>query len=190
MATAKIESGGHITINTITRKLNYYIGERLIKEYPIAVGKPSTPTPAGNYKVKNKIVNPGGVLGTRWMGLTIPGGNYGIHGNNNPHSIGQAVSLGCIRMHNHHVEELFPRIPIGTPVYIYSRSIPATNPAIDTGSGVNSTVSSNGKTYTVQPGDTLWQIAKSMNVNLNALIAANNISDPNKIAVGQKIVIP
>ncbi len=190
MATAKIEAGGHISINTITRKLNYYFGERLIKEYPIAVGKPSTPTPAGSYKVKNKIINPGGVLGTRWMGLTIPGGNYGIHGNNNPSSIGQAVSLGCIRMHNHHVEELFPRITIGTPVHIYGRSEPVTTPAFKPGNGINSTEGSNGKTYTVRPGDNLWKIAKSFNVNLNTLITANNITDPNIIAVGQTILIP
>ncbi|KAF1085843.1 putative L,D-transpeptidase YkuD [Sporotomaculum syntrophicum] len=190
MATAKIEAGGHISINTTIRKLNYYIGERLIKVYPIAVGKPSTPTPAGSYKVKNKIVNPGGVLGTRWIGLTIPGGNYGIHGNNNPSSIGQAVSLGCIRMHNHHIEELFPCVYIGTPVHIYVRSEQVTTPAFKHVSGINLTGGSNRKTYTVRPGDTLWKIAKSFNVNLNQLILTNNITDPNTIAVGQTIFIP
>ena len=46
------------------------------------------------------------------MGLNNPG--YGIHGTNNPSSIGTAASLGCIRMHNHHVEELFPLVSIST----------------------------------------------------------------------------
>ncbi|AGK99731.1 L,D-transpeptidase family protein [Desulfoscipio gibsoniae] len=190
MAPSKLEAGSRLSINTVIRKLYYYNGERLIKEYPVAVGKPSTPTPPGNYKVKNKTVNPGGVLGTRWMGLTIPGGNYGIHGNNNPSSIGQAVSLGCIRMHNHHVEELFPQIPIGTPVHIYSRyqtdAVPAFKPATES----NSAGGGNGKTYTVQPGDTLWKIAQSFNTTLETLIAINNITNPNRIAIGQIITIP
>lgn len=189
MAPSIPETGKRLSINTVTRKLYYYSGERLVKEYPVAVGKPSTPTPPGQYKVKNKILNPGGVLGTRWMGLTIPGGNYGIHGNNNPSSIGQAVSLGCIRMHNHHVEELFPQISIGTPVHIYGRPEPDIIPAFNPGTG-NTGAGKNGKTYTVRPGDTLWKIAQSFNTTLNAIIAANNLPDPNRIHPGQTIIIP
>ncbi len=190
MAPVKPEAGGHLAINTIIRKLYYYNGEKLIKEYPVAVGKTSTPTPPGNYKVKNKIVNPGGMLGTRWMGLTIPGGNYGIHGNNNPSSIGQAVSHGCIRMHNYHVEELFPQIPIGTPVHIYRRSEADVITAFKPGNMSSSNEGSIGKTYTVRPGDTLWKIAQSFNITLKALIAANNIANPNVIVIGQTIFIP
>ncbi|WP_347489658.1 L,D-transpeptidase family protein [Desulfoscipio sp. XC116] len=192
MAPARTEAGGRLSINTVTRKLHYYNGEHLIKEYPIAVGKPSTPTPPGNYKIKNKMVNPGGVLGTRWMGLTIPGGNYGIHGNNNPSSIGQAVSLGCIRMHNYHVEELFPQVPIGTPVHIYDRSQTETIPAFKptAGSGGNGSNGGNGKTYTVRPGDTLWKIAQSFNTNLETLIAINNLIAPDRLVIGQTIFIP
>jgi len=190
LAPAKPVAGSHLAINTLTRKLYYYKGDRLIKEFPVAVGKPSTPTPPGNYKVKNKILNPGGVLGTRWMGLTIPGGNYGIHGNNNPSSIGQAASLGCVRMHNNHVEELFPLIPIGTPVHIYGRSEASAIPVYKPGKVSDSLGGSSGKAYTVQPSDTLWKIAQAYNITLNALLAANNIADPNTIDVGQSIFIP
>jgi len=180
--TNKRGGGSRITINTVARRLHHYNSDRLSKEYPVAVGKPSTPTPPGDYHIKNKIVNPGGMLGTRWMGMSIPGGNYGIHGTNNPSSIGQAVSHGCVRMYNHHVEELFPQIPIGTPVHIYARSGQSSNPGHKTGGG--------GKTYTVKPGDTLWQIAQSYNVSLQALVAANNLADPDRIVPGQVIVIP
>ena len=45
------------------------------------------------------------VFGTRWMGLSKP--HYGIHGTNNPSSIGKAVSLGCIRMYNRDIEIIF-----------------------------------------------------------------------------------
>lgn len=189
MTTPKTDSTGRrLDINTVTRKLRHYEGDRLLREYPVAVGKPSTPTPPGQYKIKNKIVNPGGVLGTRWMGLSIPGGNYGIHGTNNPSSIGHAVSLGCVRMHNHHVEELFPRVPIGTPVHIYNRPGGFTNPGpppSPPGPPLNGE-----KTYTVKPGDTLWNISRMFNVPLEELVAANNLTDPDRLFPGQVIVIP
>ncbi|MGQ9558619.1 MAG: L,D-transpeptidase family protein [Desulfurispora sp.] len=111
-------SGTYLLINTRSRQLQYFTGGRLSATYPVAVGKPSTPTPTGQYKIVNKVVNPGGVLGSRWMGLSIPGGNYGIHGTNNPASIGTMASKGCIRMHNRDIEALFPRVPVGTPVLI------------------------------------------------------------------------
>ena len=105
-----------IVIHTARRRLELYEDNLLIHNYPIAVGKGATPTPNGHYTIATKTVYPGGVFGSRWMGLSIP--HYGIHGTNNPTSIGQAVSKGCIRMHNHDAESLFRRIEIGTPVII------------------------------------------------------------------------
>lgn len=105
-----------IFIHTTRRQLELYEGNRLIQRYPIAIGKASTPTPHGRYTIATKVVNPGGVFGNRWMELSLP--HYGIHGTNNPTSIGQAVSKGCIRMHNHDVENLFRHVEIGTPVII------------------------------------------------------------------------
>ncbi len=182
-----LESGKYLKINTTTRKLWHYEGNRLLKEYPVAVGKPSTPTPPGNYKIKNKIVNPGGILGTRWMGLNIPGGNYGIHGTNNPSSIGKAVSLGCIRMYNHDVEELFPQVPIGTPVHIQQGEKPESQPASTTSPVVSP---GTGDKYVVKPGDTLWNISRKFNIPLDELIAANNIANPARLYPGQVIVLP
>jgi L,D-transpeptidase ErfK/SrfK len=51
------------------------------------------------------------------MGLSKP--HYGIHGTNNPPSIGTAASNGCIRMFNKDVEELFNKIPVNTIVRIF-----------------------------------------------------------------------
>lgn len=107
---------GNILIIKSQRQLTLLDGKTAIRQYPIAIGKPSTPTPEGNYAIATKISNPGGILGTRWMGLNFDA--YGIHGTNKPWLIGQMVSNGCIRMHNHHVEELFVLVNIGTPVYI------------------------------------------------------------------------
>ena len=55
-----------------------------IKKYPIAGGKPTTPSPYGTWKVMSKSANGGSGFGTRWMGLNVPWGQYGIHGTNKP----------------------------------------------------------------------------------------------------------
>jgi lipoprotein-anchoring transpeptidase ErfK/SrfK len=57
-----------------------------------------------------------GVLGTRRLEL---GDGYGIHGTDQPQSIGQSVSHGCVRMRNEDIERLYPMVAVGTPVYIY-----------------------------------------------------------------------
>ncbi|WP_453991854.1 L,D-transpeptidase family protein [Bacillus nitroreducens] len=87
------------------------------KQYPIAVGRMLHATPVGNYIIINKAPNPGGPFGSMWMSLSKE--HYGIHGTNDPSSIGKSVSRGCIRMYNKDVEELASLIPIGTPVYIH-----------------------------------------------------------------------
>jgi len=107
---------GTILITKGSRQLTLFNGNDPIHQYPIAIGKSGTPTPLGNYAIATKIMNPGGVLGTRWLGLNYD--SYGIHGTNQPSLIGTMVSHGCIRMNNHHVEELFTLVKVGTPVHI------------------------------------------------------------------------
>jgi lipoprotein-anchoring transpeptidase ErfK/SrfK len=57
-----------------------------------------------------------GTLGTRRLDL---GDGYGIHGTDEPESVGHSVSHGCVRLLNKDVEQLYPMVPVGTPVYIY-----------------------------------------------------------------------
>ena len=72
-----------ITINLNERRLYLYQGDRLYNSYPVAIGKPSTPSPIGTWTIANKAILDGRqVYGTRWMGLSKP--TYGIHGTNNP----------------------------------------------------------------------------------------------------------
>jgi lipoprotein-anchoring transpeptidase ErfK/SrfK len=108
----------NITVNVANKKLTLFKDGKLLKTYPIAVGKPSTPTPKGNFTIINKAHNPGGPFGSRWLGLSAPNGDYGIHGTNNPSSIGKAVSNGCIRTYNNNIIELYNLVPVGTPVKI------------------------------------------------------------------------
>lgn len=174
----RIETGTRLEIIRSARRLHHYIGNRSVNTYPIAVGKQSTPTPLGIYKVVNKVVNPGGVLGTRWLGLNIPGGNYGIHGTNNPSSIGKFISNGCIRMQNQDVERIFPLIAIGTPVIITDTL--GNPPQTQTG----------GRQHIVKPGDTLWKISQTYGVSIKSIAEANHLPNPNVLIPGQILVIP
>lgn len=176
--------GSQISINLAVRKLSYYEGKRLIKVYPVGVGKPSTPTPTGSYTVINKIMQPGSMLGTRWMGLSVPTGNYGIHGTNNPKSIGGYVSNGCIRMYNQDVEALFPSVVIGTPVVIIPGTVGAE--PVD----LPHSTQSGGIIHTVRSGESLWGIARRYGKDLSLIVQINKISDPNVIFPGQQIIIP
>ena len=105
-----------IIVYTREKRLELYQGGRLLGTYPVAVGKPASPTPRGNFKIINKDDTPGPRFGSKWLGLSVP--HIGIHGTNEPESIGTAASEGCIRMFNRDVEALFYRLPLGTPVTI------------------------------------------------------------------------
>lgn len=105
-----------IIVDVSQHRLFLYQDSRLLKTYPVAVGKIVTSTPVGEFTIVNKDPNPGGPFGAMWMGLSKP--HYGIHGTNNPSSIGKAVSHGCIRMYNADVLELASIVPVGTRVTI------------------------------------------------------------------------
>lgn len=95
----------------------------LVRIYPIAHGKPSTPTPNRVWKILAKYqTSPGSVYGPRKMRLFKQTSSgyvytaYGIHGTNQPWVIGTRASHGCIRMCNKDVLELWPQVPLGTMV--------------------------------------------------------------------------
>ncbi|WMT42086.1 L,D-transpeptidase [Paenibacillus sp. D2_2] len=105
-----------IIVDVSDRQLYLLDGDTVVKGYPIGVGKMLTPTPVGDYVIINKQPNPGGPFGAFWMGLSKP--HYGIHGTNDPSSIGHIVSHGCIRMYNSDVLELASLVSVGTRVTI------------------------------------------------------------------------
>jgi lipoprotein-anchoring transpeptidase ErfK/SrfK len=105
-----------IIVDLSDRRLYVLDGNRVIRGYPLGIGKMVTRTPSGDYTIINKQPNPGGPFGAFWMGLSKP--HYGIHGTNAPSSIGREVSHGCIRMYNNDVIALAHLVPIGTRVTI------------------------------------------------------------------------
>lgn len=105
------------------------VGDEVIKTYVVSTGKNNS-TPVGVFKIVNKQVDPTwfregavvppnspeNILGTRWMGIEAKG--YGIHGTTMPQDLGKQVTLGCVRMRNEEVEELYDIVPVGTEVTI------------------------------------------------------------------------
>ena len=91
-------------------------------------------TPEGKFVVGDRLKNPDWYrngrkipfghpdnrLGTRWLGFkrTARASGYGIHGTDDPSSIGKEVSEGCVRLENADVEELFEWVGVGTEVEI------------------------------------------------------------------------
>ncbi len=116
-----------IVVSLEDHKLALVEDGQVKKVYPVAVGKPSTPSPVGTFTIERRVMNPtyhhdgrtvlpgpGNPVGTRWMGLSIRG--YGIHGTNEPKSIGKAASHGCIRMAKSDLEELYGMVKVGDTV--------------------------------------------------------------------------
>jgi lipoprotein-anchoring transpeptidase ErfK/SrfK len=125
------ETERRIVISIPDHKLALVENGRVVKVYPVAVGRRMTPSPTGIFYIANRVKNPtyyrpGVVIppgkndpvGTRWMGLSKPG--YGIHGTDEPGSIGHAASHGCIRMRNRDVEDLFSRVRVGDIVELHA----------------------------------------------------------------------
>ena len=90
----------------------------MIKRYPIASGAWKTPSPMGSFIINGRFMTEMSGFGTRFLSLNVPWGKYGIHGTNNPSSIGSNASHGCIRMRVKDAEELYGKVPNGTRVYI------------------------------------------------------------------------
>lgn len=126
-ATPASEPKRVIVVSLEDRKLALVEDGQTKKIYTVAVGKPSTPSPEGTFTIERRAKNPiyhhegktvlpgpHNPVGTRWMGLSIRG--YGIHGTNEPNSIGKAASHGCIRMAKADLEEFYELVAVGDTV--------------------------------------------------------------------------
>jgi lipoprotein-anchoring transpeptidase ErfK/SrfK len=120
-----------IKVDLEAHRLTVYEGPRVRLTTAIGVGKDATPTPPGRYYVKEltQPPDPDTVYGPYVFGLSgfsdvvtsMNGrgeGRIGIHGNNDPSSIGGDVSSGCIRLPNDAITEMTRFVPLGTPVEI------------------------------------------------------------------------
>ncbi|MGH1490939.1 MAG: L,D-transpeptidase family protein [Acidimicrobiales bacterium] len=119
-----------VYVDLQARTLAVTDGGDTIVNSPIAIGTAENPTPLGTFYVTDKLEtpNPSGSYGPYALGLSghsetlteFAGGEgqIGIHGTDDPATIGQAVSHGCVRLPNDVIAELAALLPLGTPVHI------------------------------------------------------------------------
>lgn len=115
-----------------------YNGNKLVATYPTTIGSAATATPSGTFKVVNRVKmpwykatvgrgtdnpktymlppGPNSPVGVVWLGLSKP--SYGIHGSPVPEGISRQASLGCVRLTNWDVLEVFENIKVGASVEI------------------------------------------------------------------------
>lgn len=137
-AQVRAEETSKIVIDESKRILTLYENDKVVKQYPVGLGRKGYPTPEGTFFVFHKVINPGweqpylkpgqlriapataqNPLGTRWIGFKQnPTYEFGIHGTNDPKSIGKYSTHGCVRMRIKDAEDLYDRVEIGTPVII------------------------------------------------------------------------
>jgi len=137
VAKAPVLEATKLVINIPSRTLWVYQGSKIVRYFPVGVGRPGFMTPVGDYSVLRKVVDPGwenpykpageirivpgqnNPLGTRWIGFLRKGaGEYGMHGTDNPGSVGKFSSHGCVRLKVPDAEALFDMVEIGTPVAV------------------------------------------------------------------------
>ncbi|MFT8322456.1 MAG: L,D-transpeptidase [Bacillus sp. (in: firmicutes)] len=133
LGTNPVQGDPFVVINKRTNELSFVDENRVQTVISVATGKKAEMTPEGLFTITVKAINPyfrkaninGGdpknPLGTRWIGFDAKGTDgrtFGIHGTNNPASIGHYVSQGCIRMQNEAVESIYDLIPIGTKLLV------------------------------------------------------------------------
>src|SRR5205814_2809893 len=118
-----------IVVDLARRRLTLLRRGKPVLRVRVAIGAPATPTPRGRFYVKEALLtaSPGGPFGPGALGLSsfspvltgwVQGGPIGIHGTDDPSSIGRARSNGCIRVENRVAARLLRTVPLGTPVVV------------------------------------------------------------------------
>jgi lipoprotein-anchoring transpeptidase ErfK/SrfK len=119
-----------LEIDTARHELTLLEGDETVLVAPVGIGTGDTPTPLGSFYLTELLrpPDPSGPYGTHAFGLSgfsetlesFNGGEgvIGIHGTNDPDSVGSDVSHGCIRVTNDTIDQLAAVLPLGTPVFI------------------------------------------------------------------------
>jgi len=115
-----------IRVDKMTHRLAVISDDIIVRSYKVGLG--GDRTPEGSFLISEKVRNPNGrddgPYGSR--GMTLSDTKYAIHGTDEPQSIGEDNSLGCIRMSQEDLEELYDLVPLGTKVTIQQGGLPAT----------------------------------------------------------------
>lgn len=119
-----------IEINRPAHRLQIFHGDNVILDQEVAVGKASTPTPGGQFFTTELLQPPNGRGAYGPYAFTLSAysnvfqkfgsgdGAVGVHGTNDPRSLGRDASHGCVRIANETISWMAGFIPLGTPVFI------------------------------------------------------------------------
>jgi lipoprotein-anchoring transpeptidase ErfK/SrfK len=134
-----------IVVDKAQHRLALLSGNRIVRLYAVGLG--GDRTPEGEFEIIEKVRNPNnksnGDFGSR--GMTLSDTQYAIHGTNKPESIGKDESLGCVRMGQQDLEELYDMVPHGTKVTIGKNLLPSDAPLSGQGDDSGKADSDNGK---------------------------------------------
>ncbi|MGB5972025.1 MAG: L,D-transpeptidase [Nodosilinea sp.] len=124
----------HLVLSLSRKRVYVLADDQVLEDFPVAVGAPDTPTPAGEFEIFQMIVDPSwespwtgevhppgpnSALGLRWIGFASQSnGIIGFHGTPTVSSIGQAASNGCVRLRNEDVLALFAHVRMGMTVVV------------------------------------------------------------------------
>ncbi|WP_287129218.1 L,D-transpeptidase [Candidatus Cyanaurora vandensis] len=125
-----------LTLDLQQRRLTVWSNGLKLHQFPVAVGKTNWTTPRGQFQILSKIPNPawehirtgeqfpsgvpGNPLGPYYLGFKKLGRDeFGLHGTNQPQSIGKAITHGCVRLQNQHIQVLYPLVQVGTPLRVF-----------------------------------------------------------------------
>jgi lipoprotein-anchoring transpeptidase ErfK/SrfK len=181
-ATAQQHEGTRVIVVSLEDRRLALVEDGTVKKvYRVAVGRGTSPSPTGTFTIVGRVENPtyyhdGKVVppgpdnpvGTRWMGLSQKG--YGIHGTNEPRSIGKAASHGCIRMGQKDLEDLFALVRSGDTVEIVGERNEET--AAIFGSPMTPGAASAAQVATAQAGPETTEQSPGADVAATALVTA------------------
>ena len=119
----------HLSVNKERRRLTLWSRCQKVRTYPVGIGTKFTPTPVGTFYLASLLKPPTNhsVYGVYAYGLSGYsavihnwrwGGVIGLHGTDDPSSVGHFTSHGCIRMYNWDITKLVRILPLGTPITI------------------------------------------------------------------------
>ncbi|WEK55432.1 MAG: L,D-transpeptidase [Candidatus Cohnella colombiensis] len=113
-----------VIVDKGNHRLAVVSGTIILRNYEVGLG--GNRTPKGEFVITEKVREPNGSTTSEYgsRGMTLSNGRYGIHGTNQPNSLGKDESLGCVRMSQEDLEELFDLVSLGTKVTIVEEGLP------------------------------------------------------------------
>lgn len=119
-----------LEVDRASFELTLYKADGVVEIFPVGVGTGKTPTPVGTFYLASLLEppEPDTIYGSFAYGLSAhsetlddwaDGGVVGLHGTNDPSSVGRSASHGCIRMRNRDIKKLVRILPLGAPIVIF-----------------------------------------------------------------------